>query len=356
MMLPTHPLMVGMLSLFGTRPTHVFERTVASASARSRRLSCCDVVRDLSGDGGCLLRQLQQAEQDAEQPSAGDYVTVHFTGSLKDGTIFHDSREDNGKPLELRIGQQPSEAVLGWELALLEMQVGESAELICESNYAFGQGGLPPKVPADATVHFVLELLSIRNLLSSNNTETVELSDKFAGMMAEAEAMDSSKEVIDVPEDGSGVGAATAASSSSEVSELEDWAKQTSAEAPKMEDWVEQRSRTWVPSATRLTAEHPSGYTWKETDTEMEVRIPIPSEISSGDVDVDISSDRLHVAFGDQERLAGALCGRVIQSDCSWTIEDGDDGQVLQIDLMKRVSGGDLWGYILARERAAAMG
>ena len=63
--------------------------------------------------------------------------------------------------------------VPGWELALPRMRVGETARLLCEARYAFGEAGYPPHVPASATVHFDLELLATRDLLESNNTETV---------------------------------------------------------------------------------------------------------------------------------------------------------------------------------------
>ena len=32
--------------------------------------------------------------------------------------------------------------------------------------------------------------------------------------------------------------------------------------------------RQWIPSATRVEAEHPDGYSWRETDDELEVRVP----------------------------------------------------------------------------------
>ena len=39
-------------------------------------------------------------------------------------------------------------------------QVGEKAVLTCGSEYAYGKNGSPPKIPADATLKFDVELLS----------------------------------------------------------------------------------------------------------------------------------------------------------------------------------------------------
>ena len=53
------------------------------------------------------------------------------------------------------------------------MRVGERAELICAPEYAFGEAGSPPLIPANATVRFDITMLSVRDMMSSNNTETV---------------------------------------------------------------------------------------------------------------------------------------------------------------------------------------
>ena len=81
-------------------------------TARVPRLHCCtpSPTLDLSGDGGCLLQQLQAPAPDAEQPQDRAYVLVHFRTMLADGTRIHDSHNDGG-PLELRIGLTPSELV-----------------------------------------------------------------------------------------------------------------------------------------------------------------------------------------------------------------------------------------------------
>lgn len=53
----------------------------------------------------------------------GDTVTVHYTGRLKDGTVFDTSRE-RGEPLEFTLGQ--GEMIQGFEKAVLGMGLDES--------------------------------------------------------------------------------------------------------------------------------------------------------------------------------------------------------------------------------------
>lgn len=58
---------------------------------------------DLSGDGGVLKKILRAATTD-EQPSAGCKVSLHYTGTLLDGTKF-DSSVDRNEPFEFELGK-----------------------------------------------------------------------------------------------------------------------------------------------------------------------------------------------------------------------------------------------------------
>ena len=152
--------------------------------SRVRPSRCCaaaDDFEDLSGDGGVRMRRLTPAQAGGQAALERTHATLHFRATLADGTVLSTSRAGGtGEPLELRVGVQPSEAVPGWDMALPRMREGERALLVCEARYAFGEAGAPPLVPPGADVHFELELLSVRDLLSSNNTETVDFIDKYA--------------------------------------------------------------------------------------------------------------------------------------------------------------------------------
>ena len=117
---------------------------------------------DLSGDGGCLMTTLREPLPTAARASAGVYATVRFRAALADGTVLHDSWEGEAPPLQVRVGAEPSDAALGWDLALPRMRVGQQVRLECGPSYAYGDAGAPPLIPPSSPVTFELELLSVR--------------------------------------------------------------------------------------------------------------------------------------------------------------------------------------------------
>jgi FK506-binding protein 4/5 len=52
------------------------------------------------------------------------------------------------------------QVIKGWDVGVASMRMGEKAYLTCSPDYAYGKAGSPPKIPADATLVFEVELLS----------------------------------------------------------------------------------------------------------------------------------------------------------------------------------------------------
>jgi FKBP-type peptidyl-prolyl cis-trans isomerase FklB len=90
------------------------------------------------------------------QPKAEDTVSAHYKGTLTDGTEF-DSSYTRGKPLTIPVRG----VVAGWQEALTNMHVGDKWELYVPGNLAYGERGSPPKIGANATLVFEMELLGI---------------------------------------------------------------------------------------------------------------------------------------------------------------------------------------------------
>ena len=112
---------------------------------------------DLTGDGGVLKRVTRAPTSDAlGPPPAGDEVKAHYTGTLQDGTQF-DSSRDRGSVFKFTIGQ--GQVIKGWDVGFAAMKVGERAVLRCRADYAYGEDGSPPTIPAGATLDFDVELL-----------------------------------------------------------------------------------------------------------------------------------------------------------------------------------------------------
>jgi FKBP-type peptidyl-prolyl cis-trans isomerase FklB len=86
-------------------------------------------------------------------PTANDTVTVHYRGTLIDGTEF-DSSYKRGQPAEFPVGG----VIRGWTEALEKMTVGSKWRLFIPSELAYGergQNGIPP----NSALIFEVELL-----------------------------------------------------------------------------------------------------------------------------------------------------------------------------------------------------
>jgi peptidylprolyl isomerase len=89
------------------------------------------------------------------KPTANDQVTVHYHGTLIDGTVF-DSSIDRGQPLEFGLHQ----VIAGWTEGLQLMVVGEKRRLFIPSELAYGNATAGKIKPA-STLIFDVELLAI---------------------------------------------------------------------------------------------------------------------------------------------------------------------------------------------------
>ena len=101
------------------------------------------------------LRYLVDAEGDGgANPEMGTAVTVHYTGTLLDGTKF-DSSVDRGQPATFKVGQ----VIQGWNEALMQMSRGEKRTLIIPPELGYGERGYPGVIPPNAYLVFEVELL-----------------------------------------------------------------------------------------------------------------------------------------------------------------------------------------------------
>ena len=101
------------------------------------------------------LQYLILSEGKGNNPTLNDNVTVHYHGTLIDGTIF-DSSVDRKQPATFPLNG----VIPGWQEALQMMSVGSKWKIFIPSELAYGESGAGAIGP-NSTLIFEVELLSI---------------------------------------------------------------------------------------------------------------------------------------------------------------------------------------------------
>jgi FKBP-type peptidyl-prolyl cis-trans isomerase len=96
----------------------------------------------------------------------GDTVSVTYVGSLDGGKVFDSSAAHGGQPFSFTLGA--GQVIKGWDLGVLGMRVGGTRELTIPAALGYGAQGVPnPQggyvIPPNATLHFTVTLLSVKN-------------------------------------------------------------------------------------------------------------------------------------------------------------------------------------------------
>lgn len=92
-----------------------------------------------------------------KEATSGDYITIHYLGTLEDGQKF-DSSYDRSEPFKTRIGV--GEVIEGWDMGVTGMKVGGKRKLIIPPQLAYGDNEIGI-IPANSTLIFEVELLGV---------------------------------------------------------------------------------------------------------------------------------------------------------------------------------------------------
>jgi peptidyl-prolyl cis-trans isomerase A (cyclophilin A) len=96
-------------------------------------------------------------EGTGEHPPKGAKVSVHYRGTLVDGTVFDSSYQRN-QPIEFSVGV--GQVIPGWDEGILLLKKGAGARFVIPSHLGYGAQGAGGVIPPDATLIFEVELVS----------------------------------------------------------------------------------------------------------------------------------------------------------------------------------------------------
>ena len=91
------------------------------------------------------------------EPKPGQQVSLTYTGSLLDGTVF-DKNKSKKNPLKFRLGL--NEVVKGLEVGVMGMRVGGEREIVIPPEMGYGkkkQGD----IPKESTLVFLVQLVGV---------------------------------------------------------------------------------------------------------------------------------------------------------------------------------------------------
>ena len=132
------------------------EAQAAAAKAVGEKFLADNAARDgvTVTESGLQYEVVTAAE--GAKPSVDDTVSVHYTGTLIDGTVF-DSSVERGEPASFPL----TSVIPGWTEGVQLMNVGSKYRFVIPSDLAYGDRGAGQSIGPGETLVFEVELLEI---------------------------------------------------------------------------------------------------------------------------------------------------------------------------------------------------
>ncbi len=105
-------------------------------------------------DNGAMIKLSRPGK--GKTPKADGSATVHYTGTLIDGTQF-DSSRDRNQPFTTRL----TDVIPCWTKALQQMKPGARAQVVCPADTAYGNRPVGP-IPPNSVLVFDIEVTDVK--------------------------------------------------------------------------------------------------------------------------------------------------------------------------------------------------
>ncbi|MBL7976638.1 MAG: FKBP-type peptidyl-prolyl cis-trans isomerase [Candidatus Kapabacteria bacterium] len=115
-----------------------------------------NTMKEVTTESG--LKYVDEVVGTGAQPTKGQIVVVHYTGTLTNGNKF-DSSKDRNQPFEFTLGV--GQVIKGWDEGLSTMKVGGKRKLIIPPNLGYGSQDMGV-IPPNSTLVFEVELLNVK--------------------------------------------------------------------------------------------------------------------------------------------------------------------------------------------------
>ncbi|MCW8997023.1 MAG: FKBP-type peptidyl-prolyl cis-trans isomerase [Psychromonas sp.] len=149
------------LTAYGTEVQAAAEKKMKEKAAKEAEEGKAFLAENAKKEGVTVTKSGLQysviTKAEGPKPKADDTVTVHYVGTLTDGTEF-DSSVKRGQPATFPLNR----VIPGWTEGLQLMSVGEKYKFVIPANLAYGDQGAGATIPPSATLVFEVELLDIK--------------------------------------------------------------------------------------------------------------------------------------------------------------------------------------------------
>lgn len=93
------------------------------------------------------------------EAKVGSSITVKYTGTLADGTVFDSTEKQGGQPATFTLAQ--GSLIDGWVQGIPGMKVGGKRKLVIPPSLGYGAQG-NGSIPANSTLTFEIELVGVK--------------------------------------------------------------------------------------------------------------------------------------------------------------------------------------------------
>ncbi len=128
-----------------------------STSAQEKKITSEPVKNPKTIKTESGLEYTITSKGNGKKASAGDKITVNYTGKLTNDTVF-DSSIPRGQPFEFKLGA--GQVIKGWDEAFALLQEGDKATIKLPPTIAYGERAMG-KIPANSILIFDIELLKV---------------------------------------------------------------------------------------------------------------------------------------------------------------------------------------------------